>query len=49
VMLGVGVAVGGFLSGLLLVTIGAQALLLVTGLFMLVVMGIAVFLHQKFA
>ena len=49
VMLGVGVAVGGFLSGLLLVAMGAQALLLITGLFMLVVLGIAVFLQQKFA
>jgi PPP family 3-phenylpropionic acid transporter len=47
-MLGIGAAVGGFISGFLLVRIGAQSLFLVIGLIVLVVLGVVIALHNRF-
>ena len=47
-MLGIGTAVGGFISGFLLVRIGAQALFLVIGLLVLAVLVLAITLHSRF-
>jgi PPP family 3-phenylpropionic acid transporter len=47
-MLGIGAAVGGFISGFLLVRIGAQALFLLIGLLVLAVLVVVIALNGRF-
>ena len=47
-MRGFGTAVGGFISGLLLVRIGGQAMYMVIGLAVLIILAIVVFLRSRF-
>ena len=48
-LMGVGAAVGGFISGLLLETIGAQSLYMTVGIAILLVLAIVIFINSRLA